>query len=260
MLKRLVGVITVRENWAVQSIGFNRYLPLGRPEVIAENFDSWQLDEILVVDIDQSKRGAGPNFDLLKKISSQKIMTPICYMGGVRGVKDALELIKIGADRVAIDSLYRTDLAAACSIANAIGRQAVVRVQPLIYQLDQLHCYDHLARAPSGKIDIEELVSSAGSFSELMIVDVLNEGKPNSFTEEILSVFNHQKMQLICFGGISTKNQVSALLKYENVSAVAIGNSLSYREIANRSVLVQTETDVARSTSFGARTDGAKEW
>jgi cyclase len=260
LLKRLVGVITVRENWAVQSIGYNRYLPLGRPEVIAENFDSWQLDEILVVDIDQSKRGAGPNFDLLKKISDQKIMTPICYMGGVRGVDDALQLIKSGADRIAIDSLYRTDLDAAYSIAGAIGRQAVVRVQPLIYQSGNLHCYDHLAKASSGKIILEELAATAQSFSELMIVDVMNEGKPNSFTEEMLSAFDHQKMQLICFGGISTKSQVSRLFTYENVSAVAIGNSLSYREIANRSVHVQTETDVARSTSFGARTDGAKEW
>ena len=118
----------------------------------------------------------------------------------------------------------------------------MVRVQPMMYQFDQIHCYDHLARTSSGKINIDELASSAGSFSELMIVDVLNEGKPNSFAEEILSAFDHQKMQLICFGGISTKNQVSTLLKYENVSAVvAIGNSLSYREIANRSVLVQTE-------------------
>ena len=28
MLKRLVGVITVKNNWAVQSIGYKKYLPL----------------------------------------------------------------------------------------------------------------------------------------------------------------------------------------------------------------------------------------
>ena len=32
--KRLIGVITVRQGWAVQSFGYQRHLPLGRPEVL----------------------------------------------------------------------------------------------------------------------------------------------------------------------------------------------------------------------------------
>jgi cyclase len=35
--KRLVGMVTVRDGWAVQSIGYARYLPLGRPAVMVEN-------------------------------------------------------------------------------------------------------------------------------------------------------------------------------------------------------------------------------
>ena len=33
LLKRLVGVVTVRRGIAVQSFGYQRWLPLGRPEV-----------------------------------------------------------------------------------------------------------------------------------------------------------------------------------------------------------------------------------
>jgi cyclase len=29
--KRLIGVVTVRDGWAVQSFGYGRYLPLGKP-------------------------------------------------------------------------------------------------------------------------------------------------------------------------------------------------------------------------------------
>ena len=73
MLKRLVGVITIHNDWAVQSIGYQQYLPLGRPE-ITENYDRWQLDEIMIIDIDRSKRGLGPNFEIVKKIA-KKILT-----------------------------------------------------------------------------------------------------------------------------------------------------------------------------------------
>ena len=46
--KRIIGSITVLNGWAVQSIGYSQYLPLGRPSVIAENLDRWGADEILI--------------------------------------------------------------------------------------------------------------------------------------------------------------------------------------------------------------------
>ena len=50
------------------------------------------------------------------------------------------------------------------------------------------------------------------------------------------------------------------LFDYKEVSAVAIGNSLSYREIPSKKLLDQTEVDIARQTDFGLVTKGAREW
>ena len=69
MIKRIVGVITIMNNWAVQSIGYNTYRPLGRPEVIAQNLDRWQLEEIVICDISRSRNGLGPNIKLLETIA-----------------------------------------------------------------------------------------------------------------------------------------------------------------------------------------------
>ena len=55
--KRLAGVITVKDGWAVQSFGFRSYLPLGRPEVLAENLDRWGADEIILQCIDRGDLG-----------------------------------------------------------------------------------------------------------------------------------------------------------------------------------------------------------
>ena len=150
MLKRIIGVITVKDNWAVQSIGFRKYLPLGRPEVLAENYDRWQLDEIFVVDIGRTKLGLGPNFELVEKITSKKLMTPLCYMGGIRNSNDALHLISKGADRVALDSLFRKEPDMAYQIADAIGRQAIIRVQPFIKKDTKFMCYDYNSRSSDG--------------------------------------------------------------------------------------------------------------
>ena len=261
MLKRLIGVITVKNNWAVQSIGYNKYLPLGRPEVIAENYDRWQLDEIILVDIDRSKSELGPNFELLEKITAKRIMTPLCYMGGVRDSADALRLISKGADRIALDSLFRDGPAAANEIANAIGRQAVIRVQPFVKREGQIFVYDHLTRAMGYQIDTQDFVGDNSQyFSELMIVDVENEGLLDAFSEELIFPFVGFDLQLICFGGITTSRQIKSLFSNAEVSAVAIANSLSYREIPHKSLLPTTEVDLARVTSYGETTKGAREW
>lgn len=260
MLKRLIGVITVKDDWAVQSFGYERYLPLGRPEIIAENYDRWKLDEILVVDIDRSRLDRGPNFDLLHKITEKRLSTPLCYMGGVRGPADALQLISSGADRMALDSLFRINPAAADEIADAVGRQAVIRVQPLVKVGDDICVYDHLIRGPIEKIAVSELLGDNSSFSELMVVDVENEGALNSFAISLLDPFSDHSVQLICFGGITSHTQIKNLFSKANVSAVAIGNSLSYREIPHKTLVTQTEVDFARTTSFGTATSGAREW
>ena len=60
MLKRLIGIITVLNGWAVQSFGYKKYLPIGRPHIIAENLDRWGADEIIILSIDRSRHSLGP--------------------------------------------------------------------------------------------------------------------------------------------------------------------------------------------------------
>ena len=50
--KRLIGVITVKDNKAVQSISYKNYLPIGSPKLVAENLDRWGADEIICLSID----------------------------------------------------------------------------------------------------------------------------------------------------------------------------------------------------------------
>ena len=260
MLKRLIGVITVKDGWAVQSFGYKRYLPLGRPEVIAENYDRWKLDEILVVDIDRSRLELGPNFDLLQRITAKRLSTPLCYMGGVRGTADALQLISTGADRIALDSLFRQNPAAAHEISEVVGRQAVIRVQPMVKVGNNICGYDHLNGGPIGNIDVQEFIDNNSCFSELMVVDVENEGTLNSFSISLIDPFKEKNLQVICFGGVTSHPQIKKLFSRVNVSAVAIGNSLNYREIPHKRLVNQTKVDFARTTSFGAETRGAREW
>lgn len=97
--KRLIGTILVRDDLAVQSFGFNRYLPIGHPRIIAEYLNRWGVDEICLLDITATPQGHGPNFDLVNDVARQ-CFVPLSYGGGVTDVEEVRALLRSGADKV----------------------------------------------------------------------------------------------------------------------------------------------------------------
>lgn len=124
--KRLIAVVTIRNHWAVQSFGFQRYLPLGKPECIIENLDRWGADEILIQDISRSQSGAGPNMELIEKIRQLHCSTPLTYAGGIDSAASAIAAVQGGVERIAIDQLLHQNPDQVYDIAAALGSQAVV--------------------------------------------------------------------------------------------------------------------------------------
>ena len=227
--KRLIGVITVRDGWAVQSFGYSRYLPLGKPEVLADNLDRWGADEILVQCIDRSRSRLGPDLALLERISRLGLATPLIYSGGIATPDDAVAAVKSGADRVCIDALLHDDLHLASKLGEPLGAQAVIAALPLVFA-EGLKWIDYRTgqanRLPAGLI---ELLSS-GAVSEALVIDYRNEGTPCGFDPRLLQL--PARLPLIAFGGLSEAEQIGGVLQRAEVAAVAIGNFLSYREHA----------------------------
>ena len=142
--KRIIGVITIKNDLVVQSFSYSRYLPIGKPECVVENLDRWGADEILIQVIDKSTNNLGPDLDLLNKIGRLKISTPIIYSGGIRNHKDAIEVIKNGADRIVVDSLLRKDKKELIKISMRLGSQAVIASLPVILKNNEVYFYNYI--------------------------------------------------------------------------------------------------------------------
>lgn len=233
MLKqRIIGVVTVKDGRAVQSIGYGRYLPLGSPVCLVENLDRWGVDEILVQVIDRSTRGAGPDFALLEQLGRLGLETPLIYGGGIRSVEDGVRAIQLGADRLVMDALLRDALPLVRDLADHLGAQALIAALPLGYTEGLLEWLDYrrkLCEPLSGKL-LEEV--AAGSISEVLIIDWRHEGMRGGFCADLLRDFPLAGVPKIVFGGVSEHEQVIDLLRMSDVAAVAIGNFLNYREHA----------------------------
>ena len=229
--KRLIGVVTVKDGWAVQSFGYRRYLPLGRPEVLVQNLDRWGADEILVQCIDRSSGGLGPDLETLGRLSKLGVATPLIYAGGISDREDALRVVSQGADRIMVDAMLQDSPGLLETVARDLGTQAVIGHLPVRMDGDVLKVLDYRARSERplterlGCMPLEWM-------AEVMVTDWSNEGHPERFDERLLSVSTHVDKPLLCFGGISQPEQIQRVLAHPQVVAAGVGNFLNYREHA----------------------------
>ncbi len=233
MLKaRLIGVVTVKDGMAVQSFGFNRYLPLGDPICLVENLDRWGADEIYIQIIDRSKKNLGPDYGLIKKISDLPITTPLIYGGGIRSIDEGLKVIKLGADRLALNSMLVDSLGDVKLLSERLGVQAMVGVLPVRVQENRLEYYDYRNR----RLDIGWLKKKVSTLemclSEVMLVDYFDEGYPGRFDLNILQKSDFFSIPLLPFGGLSEPRQIQRVLSIPSVAGFGVGNFLNYRENA----------------------------
>ena len=248
--KRLVGVITVKAGLAVQSFGYRRYLPLGRPEWLAENLDRWGVDEILVLGIDRSREHMGPDLALLRRLSALGLSTPLSYGGGVHTVAEAAQVIQAGAERLCLDAALHTDPSAVREMATLLGSQALIAALPMAAIDGTLLRYDYLGKNTLPLSEATSRLFDEGAISEALLIDAMHEGHSNAFDMELVRLFPRKETPLIVFGGISEAVQLSALLSQQQVVAVAVGNSLNYSEHAVQRLKLQVQLDFLRPASY----------
>ena len=227
---RLSGVVTVYGGIAVQSIGFKRYLPLGKPEHLVKNLDTWGADEIIIQCIDRSLIEKKPYFELVERLGNLGITTPLIYSGGIKNIDDATKLIRLGADRLIFNSLFQDDQNEVMNISKVLGSQAIIVCMPLENIGGKIKWYDYRNRKTNEIRNNTYEFLNSGYVSEILVSDWLNDGFIDKFNINILKILDNINIPVIAFGGISSCKLISKIIKYDGVISIAIGNALNYKE------------------------------
>ena len=100
---RLIPVLLIDGLQAVKTIRFDKRINLGDPVNAVSIFNSFRVDELVVLDIGASKAGRAPNLDLLRDIASEARM-PFSVGGGIVDCTQVGEILALGAEKVVIST------------------------------------------------------------------------------------------------------------------------------------------------------------
>jgi cyclase len=229
--KRIAASLVVKNGVVVQSIGYRKYLPVGKPSVAVEFLNLWGIDEIILTDITATPRGIGPDFDMIKK-ATQKCFVPLTIGGGITNVDHIKELMHSGADKIAINqsALYQPKLIT--EAANIFGNQSVVVSIDCINTADGYRVYDYLQKkttihAPS---EFARKAEEAGA-GEILINSVDRDGSYLGYDLELVDeVCSQLRIPVIACGGAKNASHMIDVLKNTKASAASAGNFFHFTE------------------------------
>ncbi len=109
----------------VKTRRFRKPKYVGDPINAVRIFNDKEVDELMVLDIDATREGRGPDFALVEELAGECFM-PLCYGGGIRTAEEAKAIFSLGVEKVSLQSAFLRNARIVREIADHAGEQAVV--------------------------------------------------------------------------------------------------------------------------------------
>lgn len=122
--KRIIPVLLTRGRQLIKGKQFNAWRSVGVAAQAVRIYQQRGVDELMLLDIDATKEGRGPDLQLIEELSDVCFM-PLAVGGGVKSVNDAKALLRAGADKIVVKT---GGVKVIAEIADKVGCQAVVGV------------------------------------------------------------------------------------------------------------------------------------
>jgi cyclase len=126
MLKhRVIPCLLLKGEGLVKTTRFAEPKYVGDPINAVRILSEKEVDELMVLDIEASRDGRGPNYQLIEQFAGECLM-PLCYGGGIRSVDQARRLFALGVEKVCLQSSALEDLSTITRLAERFGSQSVL--------------------------------------------------------------------------------------------------------------------------------------
>jgi imidazole glycerol-phosphate synthase subunit HisF len=125
LARRLMPCLDVESGRVVKGTRFVDLRDAGDPAELAARYDREGADELVFLDITASVEGRSAMLDVVRRTADQ-VFIPLTVGGGVRSEEDANDLLRAGADKVALNTYAVRDPELLARCAERFGTQCMV--------------------------------------------------------------------------------------------------------------------------------------
>jgi cyclase len=239
---RAIPCLLVRHGRLVKTVRFANPRYVGDPINAVRIFNDMEVDEIVVLDIGATADGTGIPFELIGEMASECFM-PMAYGGAVRGVEDGRRVLRLGVEKLVINSAAALDLGVIRRVADAFGSQAVVAAVDVRKRMFR----GYRAYSRSGRKQIAPVIDwvrklEAAGAGEILLTSIDRDGTMEGYDLELVrAVSSAVRVPVIAAGGAGKVQDMGDVIARGGASAAAVG-SLAVYQGKNRAVLINFPT------------------
>lgn len=226
---RMIPCLLLKGEGLVKTIQFKNPNYIGDPINAIRLFNEKEVDELIFLDIEASKKNAGPNMKLLARIADQCFM-PLCYGGGVTTIQQMKEVFALGFEKISINLAAHLNPQFVVDAVNHFGSSSIVGTM----DVETLRNGKKTVKILNGKKDMKiDPVSYAQKLEELgvgeiLVNDITNDGMMNGYDYELLErISSNVNVPIIACGGAGCIDDCKKVVEC-GASAAAAGSLFVY--------------------------------
>lgn len=237
--KRIIPCLDVHNGRVVKGINFVNLRDAGDPVEVGAAYDAAGADELVFLDITASSDARAIKLDMVRRVA-ERVFIPFTVGGGIRTVEDFKDILREGADKIAINTAAILNPRLISDAAEKFGSQCVVVAIDAKRRADGSgwNIYKNGGRVDMG-IDAVEWAVQAHKLGagELLVTSMDKDGTKDGYDIELTKqIAEAVSVPVIASGGAGTKEHFYDVLTEGRADAALAASLFHYKELEIREV------------------------
>ena len=209
--KRVIPTLLIENQNLVKSIQFKEKKYVGDILNAIKIFNEKFVDELIILDILASKEKKQIDYEYLKVLFSE-CFVPVTYGGGIQNLKQAEEILKLGAEKISLNSAILSNINILKEFINNFGSQSIVAsidVKTNIF--GKYKVYNHAIGKINKDIELKDYIAKVANIGvgEVLINSVDNDGKMKGMDLNLIrETLNLVDIPIVYGGGIGSEKDI----------------------------------------------------
>ena len=229
LLKRVIPSLLYSNSGLYKTVKFGKKKYLGDVINSVRLFNDLGADELILLDIDATRKSRGPNLELVDNLASECFM-PLTYGGGVASLTDAEALLRLGVEKICLNSAVIDYPDLINRLAERFGSSTIIvsiDVKKNIFGKTKVFSFRDNSLLDTDLIDHVKNIALRGA-GEILVTNVDKEGTQTGFDISLISkVSDSVNIPVIVNGGCGNFSDIIEAFN-AGASAVSCGSKFVY--------------------------------
>jgi len=232
-LPRIVARLDIKGDRLIKGVHLDGVRPVGEPKECAQLYYRQGCDELLLMDVVASLYGRNHLANIISRVA-ENVFVPITVGGGLRAVEDVDDLLRAGADKVAINTAVVANPSLITEVATIFGSQCMVlQIDAKRKGPDSWEAWVDGGREPTG-LDVVEWAKKGVDLGagEIVLTSIDREGTRKGYELDLCkSVSSAVSVPVIVSGGVGSIEHLIEAISSDCAEAYAIADFLHVQNI-----------------------------